>query len=201
MVVPNVDLTRLLVWLRTRGGRTTVRQLQRSNSRLFPDAATATAALEALVQAGQAQWMAGQPPRTGGCCPKYVEFCPAAVVTDTRSESDLRCPTFDTRNASPSIGDGCAQDVSSLPGCPRDQAVQEAVVLPGTWDQARADACLASVEAHIAELKSEPGRPGGQKRFLESYGVRARRCHKFQLDKLFELPAELDHFLNKTGWA
>jgi hypothetical protein len=49
---PESQTYELVEFLRRRGGQATVRQLQKSNSRRYPTAATAEAALQALVQGG-----------------------------------------------------------------------------------------------------------------------------------------------------
>jgi DNA polymerase-1 len=50
------EARRLVEFIRARGGRITVKELQRSNSRKYPTAALAEAALNSLVQAGLARW-------------------------------------------------------------------------------------------------------------------------------------------------
>jgi DNA polymerase I-like protein with 3'-5' exonuclease and polymerase domains len=50
------DTRRLVEFIRARGGRITVKGLQRSNSRKYPDADSATRALDALAEAGYGYW-------------------------------------------------------------------------------------------------------------------------------------------------
>jgi DNA polymerase I-like protein with 3'-5' exonuclease and polymerase domains len=50
------DARRLVEFIRSRGGRLTARALQKSNSRKYPDADQARAALDKLVQAGLGYW-------------------------------------------------------------------------------------------------------------------------------------------------
>jgi DNA polymerase I-like protein with 3'-5' exonuclease and polymerase domains len=50
------DVRRLIDFIRSRGGRITVKALQRSNSRKYPTAEDSEKALDALVEKGLAQW-------------------------------------------------------------------------------------------------------------------------------------------------
>lgn len=50
------DARRLLEWIRSKGGRTTVKQLQRSNDKKYPTTEAATSVLETLVVAGFGTW-------------------------------------------------------------------------------------------------------------------------------------------------
>lgn len=51
------DFEHLANLIRERGGRITVRELQRANNRRWPDSISARASLEALVDAGKATWV------------------------------------------------------------------------------------------------------------------------------------------------
>jgi hypothetical protein len=57
------DTRRLVEFIRARGGRISVRKLQKSNSRKYPRNEDAEAALNALVNAGRGEW---EPPVTTG---------------------------------------------------------------------------------------------------------------------------------------
>src|SRR5262249_33944134 len=50
------DARRLVEFIRSRGGRVTARDLQRSNDRKYPDRETAEAALNTLALAGVGEW-------------------------------------------------------------------------------------------------------------------------------------------------
>ena len=67
------ETRRLIEFIRDRGGRITVKQLQRSNARKYPTAELAESALESLVERGQARWEERPPTAQGGrptreCC-------------------------------------------------------------------------------------------------------------------------------------
>jgi DNA polymerase III epsilon subunit-like protein len=85
---------RLLVeYLRARGGRITVRELQRSNSSKYPTSDDARAALEELERAGEGYWE--DPPATprGGNPARWFVLHPTPDTSDTCSESS--CPDDD----------------------------------------------------------------------------------------------------------
>jgi DNA polymerase I-like protein with 3'-5' exonuclease and polymerase domains len=83
-------LRRLVEWIQRRGGRVTARQLQRSNSRRWPDRDTAECALEDLVRGGLGQWDVSAPSERGGHpMRRFQLMLPTPDTTDTCSrESD-----------------------------------------------------------------------------------------------------------------
>jgi hypothetical protein len=85
------DARQLVEFIRRRGGKITVRELQRANGRKYPDAAAAEAALNSLVEAGLATWM--EP--ADGKRSRVLELCP---TLDTSDRADTE--------ASPSQPDG-----------------------------------------------------------------------------------------------
>jgi hypothetical protein len=87
-------------FIRAQGGSITIRQLQRSNSRKYPDADTARLALEGLVEARLGEWREGPAPARGGHRESYFVLCPTHDTSDTRSEtSDAEeDSTSDTRS-------------------------------------------------------------------------------------------------------
>lgn len=93
------DTRRLVEFVRARGGRITVKQLQRSNSRKYPTAESAKAALEALVGANLGRWVQGPIPERGGHRPSYLELLPTTDFSDHRPEEgdDLSDGDSDSR--------------------------------------------------------------------------------------------------------
>jgi DNA polymerase I-like protein with 3'-5' exonuclease and polymerase domains len=69
------ELRRLVEYIRSHGGRVSARQLQRFNNRRYATAAAAETALEELVAAGVARWIAVATTRAGGRPIKAVELC------------------------------------------------------------------------------------------------------------------------------
>jgi hypothetical protein len=51
------DIRQLVQFIRDRGGKMTVRDLQRANGRKYPDSMAAEAALDSLAQAGLGRWL------------------------------------------------------------------------------------------------------------------------------------------------
>jgi DNA polymerase I-like protein with 3'-5' exonuclease and polymerase domains len=68
------ECRRLVEFIRSRGGRITVRELMRANCRRYPDAATAEAALGGLVDAGLARWVDVPTTMQGGLPIKGIEL-------------------------------------------------------------------------------------------------------------------------------
>jgi hypothetical protein len=60
------DARRLVEWIQSRGGRTTVKELQRSNQRKYPSSEEAEAALQALVDGNAGHWEERPPSSKGG---------------------------------------------------------------------------------------------------------------------------------------
>jgi DNA polymerase I-like protein with 3'-5' exonuclease and polymerase domains len=92
------DVRRLVEFIRARGGRITVRELMRANCRRYPDAKTAEAVLNGLVEAGLARWVEFPTTMRGGLPIKGVE------LTDPPGESDPE--GHDTDDAGPTPGGG-----------------------------------------------------------------------------------------------
>jgi hypothetical protein len=78
------SLRRLAEWVRSRGGRASVRQLQRANSRRYRTADEAEEALQSLVDSGLGQWVVQPPPPTGGHGQKEFLLFPTHDTSDTR---------------------------------------------------------------------------------------------------------------------
>jgi hypothetical protein len=72
------DMRRLVEFIQSKGGKVTVRQLQNSNSRKYPRAQVAEAALEGLVASGLARWVI-----TEGRDSRVLELLPTTDTSDT----------------------------------------------------------------------------------------------------------------------
>jgi hypothetical protein len=94
----------LVEFIRTRGGKMTVRDLQRSNGRKYPDSAAAEAALDSLVKAGLARWV--ELGRLAELCPTPDSPTPQAesgkpepaAASDTVSDSNGQAFVFPEEN-------------------------------------------------------------------------------------------------------
>jgi hypothetical protein len=81
-------LRELVQFIRGREGRrVTTRKLQNSNSRKYPTAAHAEAALDRLVQAGLGRWVDGDAREHGGHRERFLELSPTADSSDTWSDA------------------------------------------------------------------------------------------------------------------
>jgi DNA polymerase I-like protein with 3'-5' exonuclease and polymerase domains len=79
------DARRLVEFLQSRGGRATVKELQRSNAHKYPTAAEAEQALETLVACGRARWQDRPPTARGG---RPTRDCVLNQTTDETDETD-----------------------------------------------------------------------------------------------------------------
>lgn len=80
---------RLVEWIHARGGKTTTKQLQKSNSRKYPTAEAAIAALDGLATAGYGQWVDRPIDSRGGRPTQDFVLHPTTDDTDeTSSEED-----------------------------------------------------------------------------------------------------------------
>jgi hypothetical protein len=86
------EARRLVEFIQSRGGRITTRELQRSNSRKYPTADEAEAALEALVGEGLAHWPPQPTGTQGGRPARLLELCTTHDKTDTTSDADAETP-------------------------------------------------------------------------------------------------------------
>jgi DNA polymerase I-like protein with 3'-5' exonuclease and polymerase domains len=82
------EARKLVEFIRSHGGRITARALQNSNSRKYPNAETAEAALSALVTAGVGHWEEGPAPAHGGHRPRWLALRPTSDTSYTRPEDD-----------------------------------------------------------------------------------------------------------------
>src|SRR5262245_44499787 len=74
---------RLVEFVRSHGGRTTVKQLQRSNSRKWSSSDLAKAALQGLVDIGLARWEEALSGPKGGRPTKICSLIPLPTIDDT----------------------------------------------------------------------------------------------------------------------
>ena len=81
------DTRRLIEFIQAREGRITVRALQKSNSRKYPNAGYAETALEGLVNAGLAEWQNEPAGARGGRPSKVCVLRPTTDTTDTTLNS------------------------------------------------------------------------------------------------------------------
>jgi hypothetical protein len=91
-------LRRLVEFIAARGGKITVKELQRSNSRKYRDADSAKADLDALAQAGLADWIDGESPPHGGKRMRWLVLRPTTDDSDDRpsgDDGDVPQPTDD----------------------------------------------------------------------------------------------------------
>jgi DNA polymerase I-like protein with 3'-5' exonuclease and polymerase domains len=82
------DARRLIEWIQTRGGRTTVKELQRSNQRKYPSSEQAEAALQALVDGDAGRWEERPPSPKGGRPTRDFVLCVTYDETDETSPGD-----------------------------------------------------------------------------------------------------------------
>jgi hypothetical protein len=76
------EVRRLTEYIQSRGGSITTKELMRSNNRKYPTADEATAALDALVEAGLAQWRERPAGPKGGRPSRVCALCMTHDETD-----------------------------------------------------------------------------------------------------------------------
>jgi hypothetical protein len=94
------EIRRLIELIRNRGGSITARELQRSNSRKYPNSDAAEAALNDLVTPGFGAWQTMQTGGRGGHPVNRFFLCSTHDTSDTRPD--------DEPDADPSAHDTCA---------------------------------------------------------------------------------------------
>jgi hypothetical protein len=148
------DIRRLVDFIRSHGGKMTVRELQRSNGRKYPVAAAAEDALQKLVEAGLGRW--AEP--DGDNRARVMELCPTPDTSDTGPEpadSGETAPsdTLSNSNGKPPISSGKNGQVSDMSDCRK-----------GTQD--RDDRKLASTDQKQQVSDTDCGPPPPGMRFL-----------------------------------
>jgi hypothetical protein len=117
------DIRQLVDFIRTRGGKMRVRDLQRANGRKYPDSMTAETALDSLAQAGLGRWL--EPGRLLELCPTpdspTLDPHPAAPdsipPSDTLSDSNGQPHVFPEENGMVSDMSDCRTGTGgTLPG-------------------------------------------------------------------------------------
>jgi hypothetical protein len=101
------EARRLVEFIRAHGGEITAKQLQHSNSRKYPTAASASAALDSLVSAGIAEWIDRPSGPKGGRPSRILCLKQAHDETDQTDETDTEAiespdETFDETSGTPS---------------------------------------------------------------------------------------------------
>jgi hypothetical protein len=76
---------KLVEYIQAQGGRITVRQLQKSNSRKYPDSEAAETALNGLVVFGLGEWEELTATPRGGVSARYLRLHPTVDTSDTCS--------------------------------------------------------------------------------------------------------------------
>ena len=85
------DIRRLVEWIRSQGGATTAKQLQRSNSRKYPNSDAATLALEALAAARYGHWVDRPSDTKGGRPTRDFILLPTTDDTDETQGEGPAC--------------------------------------------------------------------------------------------------------------
>jgi hypothetical protein len=154
---------RLVEWIRSRGGRVTSRDLQRSNWRRWPTSDVAERDLQKLVDAGLGRWTEGDVPERGGYTPRWFElFYPTSDIptldffedsfADPLSETppDTCCDTrFEARNGSVDIS-----DLTVLPDV--------VCASPTTEPENRVSECRTSDRENRRDEEAEPEDPSNR---------------------------------------
>jgi hypothetical protein len=130
------DVRQLIEWIRQRGGSTTARVLQNSNSRKYPSSEAAKAALDELVKGGFGEWKQTSTSSAGGR-PTWKFFLnPTPDKTDTTSpeeplpDEEASDTTSDTTSENPQkhgVSGGCVGSV----GCRTPENSEQTGPEPG----------------------------------------------------------------------
>jgi hypothetical protein len=129
---------KLVEHIQAQGGRISARQLQRSNSRKYPNSETAEEALEALAQDGLAVWEEPVLTPRGGQPARYLRLNPTVDTTDTTANSQAN-------------GDGRAADTTA----------DSTPVMPGFSREIRGSVGSVNCRIHEAAPKAGPAPLGG----------------------------------------
>jgi hypothetical protein len=149
---------RLVEYIRSRGGSVTVRELQRCNSRRWPDAATAEADLAALAAAGLAEWEGPTPGPQGGQPARRLRLlCPTPDSTDTTAPAEERSMPDSTTDRTAAGPEKCGETPGSVGrrAGTNGQAAEEA--LPGA-PEGRPGGCVG--RGRDGAPRRGPGDPG-----------------------------------------
>lgn len=103
---------RLLEWLAAHGGRSTVKQLQRSNNRLYGTADDARAALEALAAAGLGRWESRPAGPRGGRPTEEFVLTPDPCTTHDETDGT---PPASLPDVPPGVSSCNTENTPSLP--------------------------------------------------------------------------------------
>ncbi len=142
------DTRRLVEFIQARGGRITVRELQRANSKKYPTREDAEAALSVLVDGGVARWI-DPPSGKKASNIKVVELYPTPDTSDT-SGGDDEDDGGENPSAPPTAPPGSASDTSR--GAKQDSSQPAAGQQPAETDQGS----VGSVGRRTEEQANEP---------------------------------------------
>jgi hypothetical protein len=107
------NVRQLVDFIRARGGKITVRELQRANGRKYHDAAAAEAALDSLVQAGLGRWV-----EVGRLFELYpTPDSPTLEPQPADLDSAIPSDTLSDRNGQPHVSPGENAVVSDVSDC------------------------------------------------------------------------------------
>ncbi len=102
------DARRLVEHIQTRGGKITVKELQRSNQRKYPSSADADAALGALAEAGIGRWEERPAGPQGGRPTRVFILCVTYDETPDDDDGDGGSPFEETGDETPGVPGGHA---------------------------------------------------------------------------------------------
>jgi DNA polymerase I-like protein with 3'-5' exonuclease and polymerase domains len=155
------DARRLVELIRSWGGATTARQLQKSNSRKYPRAADAEAALDALVKDGLGRWEEPEAGPKGGRPARRFVLLPTPDTTDTTpddeddaEDNDCGPPPDTTPDTTPGGGAPPVDDTdatNTANGSYREEVAtgEEVVsVVPGVGKDTTTSAAAATPPGH-----------------------------------------------------
>ena len=105
---------RLVEYIRSRGGEITARELQKSNSRKYPESEHAQEALDALAAAGFGHWIEPAPSKRGGQPARRFTLLPTPDTTDSTDNG----PHGGDDNEPPSAPDTTPDSTQATPCFP-----------------------------------------------------------------------------------
>jgi hypothetical protein len=106
---------KLVEHIQTRGGQITARELQRSNSRKYPNAAAAEAALETLLADGVGDWAEPVSTPRGGQSARYFRLHPTRDSSDTTGNAHADSgPTDAAPDSTPPTPDFSGENQGSV---------------------------------------------------------------------------------------
>jgi hypothetical protein len=151
----------LIEFIRSRGGKITARQLQRSNSRKYHTSTSAELALQTLESDGLGQWLPPITTTRGGQPARYFELHPTHDTTDTTSEEDDDLPPA-TADTTPDISADATPETAGKPkqndgtvGTVMRRMSNQATPVNGNGAQHAGAGTVSSVEVVPAETDED----------------------------------------------